>query len=118
MLKLLKKKNNWRSKKKQVHALKTLKPKELKATEDKSDDDETYLKYKEVFNELSNEKLGEIYNISKEIDFNLIYHLKVLNLAPVNFINFRGPMHTYNERKSGNVSVDKNWRSQKNLNQN
>ena len=36
-----------------------------------------HLKYKEILNEFSNEKIGEIYNISKKINFNnLIYHFK------------------------------------------
>ena len=46
--------------KKQFDALKILKPKELKSVEDKFDDNEMHLKYKEVFNELSNERIGEI----------------------------------------------------------
>ena len=53
--------------KKRVDTLKTLKPKELEAMEDKSDDNKKHLKYMEVFIELSNERIGEIYNISKEI---------------------------------------------------
>ena len=94
--------------KKQVDTLKTLKLKELEATEDKSDDNEKHLKYKEVFNELSNERIGEIYNIGKEIDFNnLTYHFKSSNTAPINFIDFRGPMHIYNETKNGNISIEK-----------
>ena len=73
-------------KKKQVDALKTLKSKERKATEDKSDDNEKHFKYKEVFNELSNESIGEIYNISKKIDFNYSnYRFKGPNRAPINF---------------------------------
>ena len=88
-------KSSFRSRKKQVDALKTLKPKE-----DKSDDNEKHLKYTEVFNELSNERIGEIYNISKEIDFNnLAYCYKGPNLALINFIDFRGPMHFHNEIK-------------------
>ena len=46
--------------KKQVDTLKTLKPKTLEATEEKSNDNEKHLKYKEVFNELSNERIGLI----------------------------------------------------------
>ena len=46
--------------KKQVDIFKTLKPKELKAIEGKSDDNEKRLKYKEVFNKLSHERIGEI----------------------------------------------------------
>ena len=61
---------------------------------------EKNLKYKEVFNELPNIKIGEIYDISKEINFNhLNYHFKGPNTAPINFIDFKGPMHIYNEIK-------------------
>ena len=57
--------------------MKTLKPRKLEPIEDKSDDNKKHLKYIKIFNELSNEKIGEIYNISKEIDFNnLTYHFK------------------------------------------
>ena len=52
--------------KKQVDVLKTLKPKKLETTEDSSDDNEKHLKYEEVFNELSNDGIGEIYNIGKK----------------------------------------------------
>ena len=95
-----------RSRKKQVDILKTLKPKQLQAIEDKSDDNDKHLKYKDVFNELSNERIGEIYNISKKINFNnLTYHFKGSNTAPIRFIDFRGPMHIYTEIKNGNISV-------------
>ena len=48
-------------KKRQVNILKTLKPKELEAIESESVDNVT----NEVFNGLSDEKLGETYNTSK-----------------------------------------------------
>ena len=78
----------------QIDALKTLKPKELEAIkDDKSDNNEDFLKYKEIFDELSNERIGEIHNIAKQIDFdNLTYHLKEETLSPINFIKFRGPI--------------------------
>ena len=60
------KKNYWGSRKKQVGILKTLKPKELETIKDKSDDNEKDLKYEEGFNELSNKRIGAIYNISKK----------------------------------------------------
>ena len=56
--------------KKQVDILMTLKPKELESTEDKSDDNKKHLKYKGAFNAFSNERTGEIYNISNKINFN------------------------------------------------
>ena len=60
--------------------------------------------------------MGETYNISKEIDFNhLTYRFKGSNIAPMNFIKFKGPMHIYNEIKNGNVSIKKIEEDQKKL---
>ena len=56
--------------KKQVNILKTSKLKELETIEGRSDDNEKHLKYEEVLNELYNERIGEIYNISNKNYFN------------------------------------------------
>ena len=65
-------------------------------------------KIKGSFNEFSNERTVEIYKISKETDFNnLTYRFKGPNPAPANSIDFRGPMHFYNEIKNRNVSIEK-----------
>ena len=55
--------------KKQIDVLiNTLKPNELEAIKDKKpDDNEKSLKYKELFDDLSSERIGEIYNMGKEI---------------------------------------------------
>ena len=38
------------------------------------------------------------YNTSKQIEFNnLIYYFKRKNFSPINFINFRVPVHIYND---------------------
>ena len=88
--------------------------KTIETIEGKSGDNEKHLKCKEVFNELSNKRIGEVYNISKEINFNnLTYHFKGSNTAPINFIDFRGPMHIYNEIKNGNISIEKIEEDQK-----
>ena len=100
--------------KQQVDTVKTLNTKELEAIEDKSDGNKKHLKYIEVSNELSNERIGEIYNISREIDFNnLTYHFKGSNTAPIIIIDFRGPMYIYNEIKKGNMSTEKIKEDQK-----
>ena len=86
--------------KEKIDALDALKPKELKAIGDKFHDNEKHLKEKEVFNEISNEMIGWIYNISKELDFNnLTYRFKGPNIASKNFIEFKGPMDIYNDTK-------------------
>ena len=53
---------------KQVEALENLKPKEQNAIADKSDDDES-LTQKEVYNKIFDEKLNEIKEIRKELDY-------------------------------------------------
>ena len=71
---------------------------------------------KEIFDELSSERKSEIYNMSKEINFNnLIYSYKNPNLAPINFIKVKHPMHIYNEIKNEKTSIGKTDKVQKKL---
>ena len=101
--------------KKQADVLKTLKPKEIEAIKNnKSDDNEKLLKNKKIFDELPNERIGEIYNMSKQIDFkNLADYFKSKGITPINFVGFRGPMHIYNNIKTGNTSIEKLEEDQK-----
>ena len=86
----------------------------IKAMEDWSDNNEKHLKYKEVFNKLSSERIGKIDYTSKEINFNnSTYHFKGSNTAPINLIDFRGSMHIYNDIKNGNISIEKIEEDQK-----
>ena len=74
--------------------------------DNKSDDNEKLLKHKKNFDELFNERIEEIYNISKQIDFNnLTYYFRDETISPINFISFRGPMYIYNNIKNGNISI-------------
>ena len=44
--------------------------------------------------------------MSKEISFNnLIYNFKTPGISSINFIKFRGPMHTCNQLKNGNITL-------------
>ena len=65
--------------------MKTLKPKKPEAIKDnKSDDNEKLLKYKNIFDELSNERIGAMYNISKKTDFkNLVYYFKSKDMTSI-----------------------------------
>ena len=87
--------------KKQINALEALKPKELEVIKgNKSDGNENPLKYKEIFEELSNKRINEIQNMGKKIDFNkLIYYFTTLNLDPISFVRFKVPIHIYNDIK-------------------
>ena len=52
--------------------------------------------------------------MSKQIDFNnLTYYFKDQNIAPINFISFRGPLHYYENIKNGNISIEKVKENQK-----
>ena len=58
--------------------------------------------------------MSEIDDIAKQIDFNnLSYYFTSPNLALINFISFRGPMHIYNEINNGNISTEKIEEDQK-----
>ena len=71
---------------------------------------------KEIFDELSSERKSEIYNMSKEINFNnLIYSYKNPNLATINFIKVKDPIHVYNEIKNEKTSLGKTDKVQKKL---
>ena len=73
--------------------------------------------FKQTYNKIitfDDERISEIYNISKEIDFDTsTYHFKGSNTAPINFIDFRGPMHIYNEMKNSHISIEKIEEDQK-----
>ena len=56
----------------------------------------------------------EIQKMSHKINLNnLIYYFRSSDLAPINFIGFRGPMHIYNEIKNGIISIKKAKEDQK-----
>ena len=48
----------------------------------------TISKQKEIFEELANEKMGEIQNLSKQIDFNNLIHYFKSNSDPKKFSQF------------------------------
>ena len=104
---------------KQVDALSTLKPKELEVFKDnKSDDndDGKLLRLKEVFDELSHERMIEIQDMNKEIDFNnLTCYFTSLNLNPIKFIKFKGSMHIYNDTKNGETPMEKTEEDKKKI---
>ena len=67
----------------------------------------------------SNEWIGDIYNISKEIDFNnLIHYFKGSNIAPINRIDFKGSMRIRNEIINNDTTIKKLKKIKYNLNQN
>ena len=88
---------------KQVIALSTLKA----IKDNESNDNEKSSTHKEIFEKLYRERITEICNISKEIDINnLTHYFKDLNIAPINFIGFKGPLSIYEEIKNDNVSIE------------
>ena len=90
--------------------LNTLKP----IKDNKPDDNKNLSKYKEIFEELSNERMSERLDISEKIDFNnLTCYFTNPNLAPINFTSFRGPLNFYSEIKNGNISIKKSRRRSK-----
>ena len=85
--------------KKQVDALKDLKPKEQ--TKAITYDDE------ESYNKLFEEKLDEIQELSKEIDYkNLNYNFTTIDSRPIHFIKFKGPFSYFKKIRDGDISLE------------
>ena len=62
---------------------------------------------KEAYNRLSNERIAEILEMSREIDYNnLTYHFKG-STSPISFIKFKDPFGFFNQIKSDNISLIK-----------
>ena len=53
------------------------------------------LKQKETFEELANEKMSEIQNLSKLINFNNLIYCFKCESSPKSFIGFKGPLTFY-----------------------
>ena len=96
--------------KKQTDTLNTLKPKQFEPIKD----NKKLLKYKKVFDELSSERIGEIYKMSNQIHFNdWTYYFKVKSINPINVTNFKGRIYIYDNIKNGNISIQKTEEDQK-----
>ena len=62
---------------------------------------------KEAYNRLSNERIAEILEMSREIDYNnLTYHFKG-STSPISFIKFKDPFGFFNQIKSDNILLIK-----------
>ena len=63
---------------------------------------------KGTYNRLLGERLNEIQEIRKKIDYNnLTYYFKTSDISPITFIKFKGPFGFFKETKSGNISLKK-----------
>ena len=73
-----------------------------------------FLKQKEVFQELTNQKIDEIQTLSKQIDFNnLVYYFNGESRSK-NFISFRGPLNFYKNIKNDHTTLEKAEKNKKN----
>ena len=89
---------------KQIHALQSLIPKEqAKAI---THDDESLGQKEESYNKLFEEKLDEIQELSKEIDYkNLNYNFTTKASGSINFIKSKGPFSLFKKIRDGELSL-------------
>ena len=91
--------------KKQVNALESLKPKEQRKTI--THDDESLGEKEESYKILFDEKLDEIQELSKEIDYkNLNYNFTSKASGSMNFIKFKGPFGLFKKITDGDISLE------------
>ena len=95
--------------KKQVEALKVL---ESKSIESESNNNKQSINM-DIFNKILEERIDEILEMSKKVNYgNLVYDFKGPT-PPINFIKFEGPMYTYNQLKNGEKTLQQVEEEQK-----
>ena len=61
-----------------------------------------------IFDELSDKRMSEIKDLSKQIDLNnLTYFFKDKSVSPINVIGFKAPLHLCRDIFNGNIKVAK-----------
>ena len=61
-----------------------------------------------VFDELSYEKMSEIKDLRRKIELNILtYYFKSKSIIPINFIDFRAPLHLFRDIFTGNIKPEK-----------
>ena len=62
----------------------------------------------ETYNRLLDERLNEIQEIRKKIDYNnLTYNFKDSRISSISFIKFKGPFDIFREIRDVNISLTK-----------
>ena len=75
----------------------------------------THSKQKEIFQGLSDKRMEEIQDLSKQIDFNnFTYHCKG-NTVPKTLIGFKGALNFYNSIMKSYITLEKAEEQQKEL---
>ena len=71
------------------------------------DDDESLEQKEESYNKLFDEKIDEIQELSREIDYkNLKYDFKTKASGSINFTKYEGPFTLFKEIRDGDVSLE------------
>ena len=72
---------------------------------------------KEIFDELANENMGDMKNLSKQIAFNNLFYDFQGECGAKSFISFKGALRFYKSIRDGYTSLKKQKKIKKNLNQ-
>ena len=91
--------------KKQVDALENLKP--IEGSKAIKYDDESLEQKQETYNKLFDEKLDEIQELSREIDYkNLNYDFTTKASGPINFTGYNGPFTLFKKIRDGDILLE------------
>ena len=96
--------------------LKAVKRSKAITYDDDDDDDESLEQKEESYNKLFDEKIDEIQELSREIDYkNLKYDFKTKASGSINFSEYEGPFTLFKKIRDGDVSLEMAEEDQKNL---
>ena len=96
-----------------------MKPKEQTKAITYDDDDESLGQKEEIYNKLFDEKLDEIQELSKEIDYsNLKYNFTTKASGSIDFIKFKGLNGLFKKIRDEDISVEIAEKDQEKLKEN
>ena len=104
-----------KEKNKQVKAIKKNGKQLIKSNEDVGKNNTSNKKQADkILNELSYERMDEINDLSRKINFNnLTYYFKSKDSSPINFIGFKVLLYLYRNTLNGNAKLMKGEKDQK-----
>ena len=71
---------------------------------------------KETYNRLLSERLDEIHEISKQIEYiNLSYPFKTKGISSIHFIKYKDPFNIFKEIRDGNKTLQEIEKDQESL---
>ena len=97
---------------KQIETIEVQGQKQVETLKTKAINDNNPSISKDIYEKILEERMDEILEMSREINYNLVYDFKGPT-SSISFIEFGGPIYTYNQLKNGDKTLQQVAKEQK-----